>query len=591
MNSVFEEIASRIDYFALYSEYLRVRRRGNRLIALCPFHQEKEPSLNIDPATGLWHCFGCKEGGNVFQFISRIEGLEMRDVVEFLARKYRVDLSKYRGRETREKLTRRQYLLKVISSAAKFYANELHSSTHGQKALAYLKDRGLTDSTIRRYGLGVTPREPNGLTNFLLQKNVKRETLEELSLSIASRASSEMVDFFRNRIIFPLFNIRGEVVSFAGRVLTDGEPKYLNTANTPLYNKSRLLYGINFARKAITEMDQALVVEGYMDVLLLHQAGIMNAVATCGTALSSEHIREIGRYTDNFLLAFDGDSAGINAALNAGAECLAQGYFPRIMLFREGKDPADVVKEGGKEAFEKFKSFGICLSVPRLLVGIRIKTREPDEQELKKLFAEADRIFRVIPDPLTAQAFARELADALNLSERQVRDILSKKSGRVSFSARAIPLADKLGKPVESLYLGLFSLLIKDKKNLSIARKSSLTAEDFPEGVVRDSWVMLVVNGKSFASEELPDSVKSFLGRASAFAPSWDNLDTYIRGIKRLKLQQLSEELRIKKKELTRAVEEKSQGSAERLRAEMQALLERQKAIRAELSAGSRGNG
>ena len=590
MDSVFEEIASRIDYPALYSEYLRIRRRGNRLTALCPFHQEKEPSFSIDPATGLWHCFGCKEGGNVFQFISRIEGLEMRDVVEFLARKYRVDLSKYRGEKTKEKLTRRQYLLKVISAAAKFYANELHSSTHGQKALAYLKERGLTDLTIRRYGLGVTPREPNRLTNFLLGKNVKRETLEELCLSVVSRTSSEMVDFFRNRIIFPLFNIRAEVVSFAGRALLDAEPKYLNTANTPLYNKSNFLYGMNLARKAITEKNEALVVEGYMDVLLLHQAGILNAVATCGTALSSQHIREIGRYTDNFLLAFDGDSAGITAALNAGVECLAQGYFPKIMLFKEGKDPADVVKEGGREAFEKFKSFGICLSVPRLLTAVRVKTKEPDEQELKKLFAEADRIFRIIPDPLTAQAFTRELADSLKLPEKQVRDILSKKRARVSSPARAIPLEDKLGKPVESLYLGFFSLIIKDKKNLSIARQSSLTPEDFPEGVLRDTWVTLVVNGGSFSSAELPDSVQNFLARASAFVPSWDNLETYIRGIKRLKLEQLSEELRIRKKELTRAVEEQLSDTAERIRAEMQALLDRQKAIRAELSTMSRGN-
>jgi len=234
----------------------------------------------------------------------------MSEVVEMLAKRYGVDLRQYQPEKERQRITRRQMLLKIVRAADGFYRKQLASTTHGQQALKYLQERGLSEGVIKRFGIGVTPLEPDGLTHFLQEHNARTRDLIDLNLTLEGRRG-EMIDMLRSRIIFPLFDHRGDVVSFAGRALGDGEPKYLNTQNTPLYNKSRMLYGFNFARRAITEQDAAFIVEGYMDVISLHQAGVVNAVATCGTSLTGEHIRTLARNTDNFFLAFDGDAAGI----------------------------------------------------------------------------------------------------------------------------------------------------------------------------------------------------------------------------------------------------------------------------------------
>ncbi len=585
VNSVFEEIAGRIDYTALYSEYIRVRRRGSRLTALCPFHTEKSPSFSIDVRTGLWHCFGCKEGGNVFQFIQKIENLEMGEVVELLARKYGVDLSKFQGRVEKEKLTKRQYYLKILSAVAKFYTDELFGTTHGQQALKYLKERGLTESTIKRYRIGVTPRDSNGLTQALLERNVRRETLELLGICVTGRGQTTPdagIDFFRNRIIFPLFNLRGEIVSFAGRSLTDEEPKYLNTTNTVLYSKSRLLYGMNYAKNAISEKGEVLVVEGYMDVIALHQAGILNAVATCGTALTSEHIRQLGRYADGFMLAFDGDSAGVKAAIRAGEECLAVGYFPKIILFRDGKDPAELIKEGGKSAFEKALGFGVTTSLPRLLVGLRIKGEETNERTLRALISEARQIYRRISDPITAGEFTRELADALKLTQKAVSDILGAYSV-LSGSSSSITVSDALGRPEDQLYKNFFSALIVNPTFLGKARME-LTEEDFPKGIFRSAWNAVISEGFSVSTNVAEPLRKFFAQIATSKGTAKDfTIDSYIERIKKLRLTTLSERILRKRRELTRAVESQDTALASSLEEEIKSLLARQKELRESL--------
>jgi len=599
MDSVFDELRSRIDYHALYSEYLRLRKKGNRYFALCPFHQEKTPSFHINVQNGLWHCFGCGEGGNVFQFIERIENLEMREVVELLARKYGVDLAKYRQRDERQTFTRRQYMLKVVEGATKFYQNLLLNTTHGGKAVDYLTGRGLTEATIKRYRLGVTPQQVDGLTQFLLGRNVKRAMLEELHLTMAGRGgASEPIDVFRNRIIFPLFDRRGDVVSFAGRTLTDEEPKYLNTRNTPLYVKSRLLYGLNFARKAIGDANAVYIVEGYMDVIALQQAGIMNVVATCGTALTADHNRELARYTEGFHLAFDGDAAGISAALRAGEEILAAGHYAKILLFPAETDPADVAMSKGKEGFEKFRERAV--SYPRLVAGVRLRTRSPEPTELKKLFGELSPIFRRITEPLIASAFARDLAEVLSLSEKQVRDIMQSGS-RLRGVPEGTPVRDRLAwmlsRPQEGLYARLFARLINSPEDVEEVRSSDLSPEDFPEGTFRELYDALVVKGLSPQAAGFPPKLLSAASRlaqleeerkdpearASAFS-----IVSYVAKIRRFRLEAVNEKLRTLQKELAGMAGSDDAGGSEKLAQQIQKLLAYRKKLAAELPA-SRG--
>ena len=595
MDSVFDELRSRIDYHALYSEYLRLHKKGNRFFALCPFHQEKTPSFHINMQNGLWHCFGCGEGGNVFQFIERMENLEMREVVELLARKYGIDLAKYRRRDEKQTYTRRQYMLKVVEGAAKFYQGQLFNTTHGGKALDYLKKRGLTEATIKRYRLGVTPTQADGLTQFLLGKNVKRAMLEELHLTMAGRGgAAEPIDVFRNRIMFPLFDRRGEIVSFAGRTLTDEEPKYLNTRNTPLYVKSRLLYGLNFARKAITSADAVYVVEGYMDVIALQQAGIVNVVATCGTALTADHIRELSRYTEGFFLAFDGDAAGISAALRAGEEILVGGHYPKILLFPPDTDPADVAMQSGKEGFEKFREKAV--SYPRLVAGVRLRTKSPEPAELKKLFAELGPIFRRIDDPVTASAFARDLAEVLSLTEQQVRDIM--KGGR---RERGVPeaassqdrLARILSHPREGLYARFFSRLINAPETIAEVRASDLSPEDFPEGTFRELYDVLVVKGLSPQDASFPSELTGAASRlaqldgtgsgATAGAGEF-SLASYVAKIRHFRLEAVNEKLRALQKSLARASEANAEGRKDEMKQRIQKLLAYRKKLAAELA-------
>jgi len=512
MGSVFDELAARMDYHALFSEYIRLKKKGNRYFAPCPFHQEKDPSLSVDVQTGLWHCFGCKAGGNIFQFIAKVEHLEMSEVVEMLARRYNVDLSQYRSKDQQAKLTRREVLRRIVQAVANYYRKQLLNTSHGQRALEYLHGRGLTDSTIRKFGLGMTPGAADGLTQALLERNVRRQDLLDLNLSIEGRRG-ELVDMMRGRIIFPLYDHSGNVVSFAGRALGDEEPKYLNTRNTPLYNKSRLLYGLNFARKAITAEDCVFVVEGYMDVISLHQAGVVNAVATCGTALTREHIATLGRFTERFYLAFDGDAAGIGAALRSCEEFMAIGHYPSVLLFPKDKDPDDVAREGGKEAFDRLKAKAV--PYPRLLTAVRIRSKTPDPAQLKQLFKEAAPVFRRIRDSITQDAFVQDLAAALKLDESRVRGVLRQASRPPRRGhAQGEEVTDALlATPLESLLNRMFARLLREEQAREEAQALGLTAEELPEGKYRELYRRVVEGGEDSGSPEFPAELSELCAR------------------------------------------------------------------------------
>ena len=585
MASVFEELAARMDFHAVFSEYLRLKKKGSRFFAVCPFHKEKDPSLSVDVETGLWHCFGCKEGGNVFQFIAKIEHLEMSEVVEMLAKRYGVDLRQYQPEKERQRITRRQMLLKIVRAADGFYRKQLASTTHGQQALKYLQERGLSEGVIKRFGIGVTPLEPDGLTHFLQEHNARTRDLIDLNLTLEGRRG-EMIDMLRSRIIFPLFDHRGDVVSFAGRALGDGEPKYLNTQNTPLYNKSRMLYGFNFARRAITEQDAAFIVEGYMDVISLHQAGVVNAVATCGTSLTGEHIRTLARNTDNFFLAFDGDAAGIKAALRSCEEFMAAGHYPRVIVIPEGKDPDDVARAGGKEAFDRLKAKAV--PYPRLIAAVRIKTAEPDPMEVKRLFEEVAPVFSRIRDAMVQEAFSRDLAGALRMEERQVRDLLHA-GARVRRRKKGTEDREaQMTTPREDFLARFFAAILADGK-LRADAATELSEEDLPEGRFREMFTRVVKNAEDYTLPDFPKELAALCAELKQRdVPQGEyGIEAYVAKIRAFKLEDLSDGIRALQKEMAKAQSEGDDELSRELGEKMQQLLAQRAKLAAELKAPS----
>lgn len=570
-----------MDFHAVFSEYLRLKKKGSRFFAVCPFHKEKDPSLSVDVETGLWHCFGCKEGGNVFQFIAKIEHLEMSEVVEMLAKRYGVDLRQYQPEKERQRITRRQFLLKIVRAADGFYRKTLVSTTHGQQALKYLQGRGLSEGIIKRFGIGVTPLDASGLTHFLQEHNARTRDLIDLNLTLEGRRG-EMIDMLRSRIIFPLFDHRGEVVSFAGRALGDGEPKYLNTQNTPLYNKSRMLYGFNFARKAITEQDAVFIVEGYMDVISLYQAGVVNTVATCGTSLTSEHIKTLARNTDNFLLAFDGDAAGITAALRSSEEFMAAGHYPRAILLPEGKDPDDVARAGGKKAFDKLKAKAV--PYPRLIAAVRIKSADPEPMEVKRLFGEVAPVFSRIRDAMVQEAFSRDMAGALRMEERQARDLLHA-GARVRRRKGTADVSEaRLTTPREDFLSRFFAAVLADEK-LRADALTELTEEDFPEGRFRELFTRVVKNEEDYALPDFPKELAALCAELKQRdAPQGEySIEAYVAKIRAFKLEDLSDEIRALQKELAKAQSEGDDGLSRELGEKMQGLLAQRAKLAGEL--------
>ena len=579
MPGVFDELAARMDYHALFSEYVRLRKKGNRYFAVCPFHQEKDASMSVDVVTGLWHCFGCKEGGNAFTFIAKIEQLEMREVVEMLAQRLGVDLKQYQTPEEREKLSRRQVQLRIMKAAAGFYRKLLMTTTHGQRALDYFHKRSLSDATINHFGLGVTPLDVDGLTKELQLHNARKQDLLDLNLSIEGRRG-ELIDMMRGRAIFPLFDHRGDVVGIAGRAMGDEEPKYLNTRNTPLYNKSRLLYGMNFARKAITSEDCVYVVEGYMDVISLHQAGVVNCVAACGTALTRDHVQALSRLTDKFYLTFDGDSAGISAALRTCEEFMLAGHYPRVLIIPGGKDPDDLVREGGKEALEALRAKAVPF--PRLITGLRIKTREPEPMEVKKLVAEVAPVFGRITDTQVANAFAKDLSGALRMPEKQVRDLLFSLVRPGGANRREAAAVDTRS-PRERFLLQFIGAMLADDA-LRAQVKPALKLDDFPKGHYRDLYKRIVVEKEDCASPDFPPELVAICAEArQSHISGGYTADAYAAKVKAFRLEEVNERIRALQREMGKASDE---GDAEKMAKcgeKMQMLLKARAKLAAEI--------
>lgn len=345
-----EEVRSKNDIVEVISSYVKLQKKGSNHWGLCPFHSEKSPSFSVHAGKQMYHCFGCGESGNVYTFIMKYENYSFPEAVKMLAERAGVQLPELEyTEEMRRKETRRARLLEANKEAAKFFYYQLRSP-HGAVGYQYLKKRELSDETIHRFGLGYAGKNGGELVAYLRQKGFEDELIKEAGLAGFSERNGLSSQFW-NRVMYPIQDGNNRVIGFGGRVMGDGEPKYLNSPETPIFDKRRNLYGLNFARTA--RSGNMIICEGYMDVISMHQAGFRQAVASLGTAFTPEQATLLGRYTDTVLLAYDSDGAGVKAALRGIGILREAGLTAKVIDMRPAKDPDEFMKSFGREAFEE----------------------------------------------------------------------------------------------------------------------------------------------------------------------------------------------------------------------------------------------
>lgn len=333
------------------SAYVRLTPSGKNYKALCPFHQEKTPSFYVSPEKGLWHCFGCGAGGDVIDFVQRIEGLTFTEAIAKLARQLGIKWQP--SPATRREEWAKERLLQLNQWAVEFYERVLWASEVGERARQYLFQRQISTATARMFRLGYAPSSWDVLVKTAQESGFQMNELLQAGLAQKIREGQGFIDRFRDRLMFPIFNPQGEPIGFGGRILGDGEPKYLNTPETPLFQKRKVLYALNLARNAIREKGEVILVEGYMDAISLHQAGFTNTVATMGTALNADTVQVLKRYTNRIVIAYDRDSAGLNAVLRSADLFRMNEMEVRFVDLPEGSDPDSFVKEFGAVGFRE----------------------------------------------------------------------------------------------------------------------------------------------------------------------------------------------------------------------------------------------
>ena len=397
-----DTVRDKTDLVELASEITKVKRSGRTTMAVCPFHSEKTPSLSIDGARGLYHCFGCGKSGDIYRWVQDTQGLDFSGAVEFLARRAGVTLTV--DPEAAKRRGKRDRLVEATAKAVAFYSERLKTASDGGGARSYLRNRGYDGDVVDRFNLGYSPDEWEALVNHLRDEGIRDDTMLEADLARMSR-NNKLIDRFRGRLMFPVFDVRGDAVGFGARILEGDGPKYLNSSESAIYHKSRLLYGLNWAKSEIVRKDTSVVVEGYTDVIAMHMAEMPIAVATCGTALVEGHLDLLRRFSERVVLAFDADEAGTGAALRGFEKSVPGDLDLRVATLPEGKDPADVVAEDGADVLKA----AVEGSMP--LIQFRIETElakfdlsEPEART--RAVRAAAAVIALHPDPVARHEYA-----------------------------------------------------------------------------------------------------------------------------------------------------------------------------------------
>lgn len=490
-------------------DYVTLKRRGVNMLGLCPFHNEKTPSFTVSPGKNIYKCFGCGKAGNAVQFVMEQEAFSFPEALRFLAKKYSIELEE--TQTSKENIEERKHLdsLTIITDYAKeFYNNNLFNTDLGKSVgLSYFKERGFREETIRKFGLGIALKQKDAFTLQAINDGYSIELLRKLGLT--SKFDS---DFFRDRVMFTIHNVSGKVIAFAGRTLSSEKriPKYINSPETEIYIKNKVLYGAYFAKKAIRQEDECIIVEGYTDVISLHQAGVENVVASSGTSLTEGQIRLIKRYTPNIKILYDGDPAGINAALRGLDLVLEQDMNVKVVLLPEGEDPDSYLQKVGAGDFKTFikeKAQDFILFKTDLLLA------ETKNDPVKKTALIKDIVGSIakIPDPLKRSVYTKECSRKFEIDESILIDEINKIVGKLLSKKRQ---QDQVNSPktAQRLTEELMSLEPSPESGIGkIAQKQQSQRVSDLEFQEKDIIRILIAGGGKYFDEENTITVAAYI--------------------------------------------------------------------------------
>ena len=429
-----EEVRQRNDIVDIISGYVNLKKKGGNYFGLCPFHNEKSASFSVSPGKQMYYCFGCGAGGNVFTFIMNYENYTFAEAIKLLADRAGIALPEIEdSKEAREKENRRKTLLQINKEAATYFYYQLRAP-QGRVGLDYLKGRQLSDETMNRFGLGYSNKTSNDLCQYLRHKGYPDELIRESGVAVFNEKYG-MSDKFWNRVMFPIQDVNHRVIGFGGRVMGEGEPKYLNSPETPVFDKSRNLYGLNFARTA--RQDNIILCEGYMDVIAMHQAGFTQAVASLGTAFTSGQANLLRRYTENVILSYDSDGAGVKAALRAIGILKEAGLTGKVLNLEPYKDPDEFMKNLGREEFAK----RLLPAENTFFFELRMMQKQYDlsDPEAKtKFYNEIAKKLCGFSEEVERENYTEAVAEKYNISMESLKKLVTGYAAKMGMAAEVI---------------------------------------------------------------------------------------------------------------------------------------------------------
>ncbi|MGV8827874.1 MAG: DNA primase [Breznakibacter sp.] len=437
------------------TDYISLKKRGVNYLGNCPFHNEKTPSFIVSPGKGIFKCFGCGKGGNALNFVMEHDHLTYVEAIKQLGRKFNIEVvDKEASPEQQQLKDERESMMVVTDFASRYFADQLWASEEGQTiGLSYFRERGFRDDIIKKFQLGYSPQTKDALTSHALKHKYKLEYLEKTGLTIIGE-NNYQADRFRGRVMFPIHNLSGKVTAFGGRVMkTDAKTaKYLNSPESDIYHKSRIVYGIFQAKQEIVKQDRCYLVEGYTDVLSMHQTGIANVVASSGTALTPDQIRLIARFTPNITVLYDGDNAGIKASLRGIDLILTEGMNVKVLLLPDGDDPDSFARKHTAEEFIQYIRDNETDFI-KFKTGLLLKDAENDPVQRARLIQEIVGSITIIPDPILRSLYVKECSTLMKVEEQVLYNEINKiqrqkleKAGYTGYASQqykpAPPVAD-----------------------------------------------------------------------------------------------------------------------------------------------------
>lgn len=590
-DELIEDVRLNNDIVDVISEYVRLEKKGKDFFGLCPFHKEKTPSFSVVPAKQIFYCFGCGKGGNVIHFIMNAENLDYIEAVKYLADRAKIQLPEGNSQEDIEKVKLKQEIVKINTEAARFFFNELNQEQNS-KARNYLNNRALNEKTVRKFGIGYSSEAWDALYKYLINKGFDEKTILKSGLVLTNK-NGGYYDRFRARVMFPIFDIRGNVIGFGGRVMDSSMPKYMNSPETPVYSKGRHLYALNFAKSSGEK--RIIVVEGYMDAVSLHQHGITNVVASLGTALTESQGRLLKKYYEEIIISYDADTAG-QAATMRGLDLLNDiGCNVRVLQIPDGKDPDEFIKKNSAEAFKKLVDNSISLveyKIKALKTQINLDTTQGRISFLNKI---ADTLAKV-DNRVEMEMYIKKLAKEYEISEESMySEVYRRIKPREASRTAVLDFRDtrKQGKSTNETQANellhdermLLALLCIDNGVYKLI-KDRIRKEDFINGDDRNAFEFIVVrleNNRDIVPAELLDAVSG--DAASDFSKiiqkecnCEDNNKAVLDIIKRIELYKSDK----RKQEILELLNDKdnlSKGDVEKLTLELNSLILKRKSI------------